>query len=731
MIKFNNPINISPQVETLSNNEFNTLKEIMENELIPFNLLTKFLKKKWSLCQNIKEKDDFINDYQINSQINIEYLNQMIENKESEEKIFNVFKKLKFSLKESDLKEVSKKIKNINKDELSFIKISPKKRFEELYTYFNNLVDDDSISVSIKIKSIKSKINSLKEIYKMDNGNSKYPIIMGSIEYQYNKLFSDVIDIFYNFTYQKYSIFLVDDQTKKEQKNIEKRKRSITDENESYESFKKGFSFYSKFIKIFNNLDNNDEINIKKLKIIVFYFSSYENERKINANKYSLLRSVITCMKRKSISYDKILQYNKLIAKDKWDNLNENEEIEIKINNEKYNIKIKKYNESIFDLEPKDIELLIDSPKIEELSFEYLLKYNYLQFNTNIENKVKEFLFQLLNSKTTKEGLSYNDNRFKYDKLKYIFEGRYSNEIFNEIYNNIIIIPFPFNISSGMTFRFDYTIFINIYPRIDFDLDFSKVIPIYHSKINDLYHEYNHIIGINYSVAYNITLTLTPTLEKRKIQELKQIQREYIKKYYKTFNPNDKIKLNDFDDLGDLQELYFYGIKPYIFRFYSSLFFININSLNLNKKDFKDKCSTYFNSNLKFNLNEILKEEKIIIKSIDFNIEIDENKIPKSDEKKKKKSQIEIKKSKSEKKCKRNNKIKEKKEEILKAIQLNINSDLSQEIIKIFPLKSHIIENCEFREVRNRKFMGQNDNLISNTEFRVDRFSGHRRPYPW
>ena len=38
-----------------------------------------------------------------------------------------------------------------------------------------------------------------------------------------------------------------------------------------------------------------------------------------------------------------------------------------------------------------------------------------------------------------------------------------------------------------MTFRFDYTIFINIYPEIDFDLDFSKVIPIYHSKINDLY----------------------------------------------------------------------------------------------------------------------------------------------------------------------------------------------------------------------------------------------------
>ncbi len=150
MIKFNKSIYTSPQVETLSNNEFNTLKEIMENELIPFNLLTKFLKKKWSLCQNIKEKDDFINDYQINSQINIEYLNQMIENKESEEKIFNVFKKLKFSLKELDLKEVIKKIKNINEDDLLFIQISPKKRFEDIYNYFNNLLNDNSIPASEK-----------------------------------------------------------------------------------------------------------------------------------------------------------------------------------------------------------------------------------------------------------------------------------------------------------------------------------------------------------------------------------------------------------------------------------------------------------------------------------------------------------------------------------------------------------------------------------------------------
>ena len=157
MIKFNKSIYTSPQVETLSNNEFNTLKEIMENELIPFNLLTKFLKKKWSLCQNIKEKDDFINDYQINSQINIEYLNQMIENKESEEKIFNVFKKLKFSLKESELKEVIKKIKNINEDELLFIQISPKKRFEDIYNYFNNLLNDNSIPFSDKIKLIKIK----------------------------------------------------------------------------------------------------------------------------------------------------------------------------------------------------------------------------------------------------------------------------------------------------------------------------------------------------------------------------------------------------------------------------------------------------------------------------------------------------------------------------------------------------------------------------------------------
>ena len=45
MIKFNNLISNSTQEENVSDNEFNNLKQVMENELIPFNLLTKFLKK--------------------------------------------------------------------------------------------------------------------------------------------------------------------------------------------------------------------------------------------------------------------------------------------------------------------------------------------------------------------------------------------------------------------------------------------------------------------------------------------------------------------------------------------------------------------------------------------------------------------------------------------------------------------------------------------------------------
>ena len=156
--------------------------------------------------------------------------------------------------------------------------------------------------------------------------------------------------------------------------------------------------------------------------------------------------------------------------------------------------------------------------------------------------------------------------------------------------------------------------------------------------------------------------------------------------------------------------------------------------MNLDEIEFKDKCSTYFNSNLNFNLNEILLKEKRKVSISDFNIEIDENKISKSDEKKKKKSEIEIKKSESEKKklrTKRNDKIKKNREEILKAIQINIKSDLAQEIIKIFPLNIDKIQNFEFREVRNRRFMNQNNNLICNTEYREDRFKGHCRPFPY
>ena len=174
--------------------------------------------------------------------------------------------------------------------------------------------------------------------------------------------------------------------------------------------------------------------------------------------------------------------------------------------------------------------------------------------------------------------------------------------------------------------------------------------------------------------------------------------------------------------------MYLYGIKPHIFRFYSSLFFMNIDSYEMNEDEFKDKGSLYFNSKYTFNVKEILS--KNIFNINDFNIDInEEKKIPKSDEKeKKKKYNLREIKSEEKKRIKKINKN-QCKEEILKAIKKNINSDLAKEILNVFPIKSNLISNSEYRQIRERKFMNYNNNIIYNSEYRIDRFLLHSKPF--
>ena len=708
--------------EELSEDNIAYLDKLKEKEIIPFYLVVKMIKKKYQSCKTIEEKYEIINNFKISKEISLDYLKSLVEiyiNKTAnlDMKYFKIISKIKFSLNKIDVENYLKYLeKFLTKKEINFFSLEPKEKFYNLLLDMKNIMLNDSDNNS-KLNNIRNKLSILKEIYKFEEKDLKFPSFLGSIDYQYNIIFNELIHIFNKFMniynendrneYQILNkakneiLFFTCDISKKDEVKY------IKNDNESFYYFKKGLNFILLFESILKNLDDDHIKNIKKLKIILFYFVRYEEIREIT--DVVLLKDIISCLNEKNINYEFIKKYNafhneRKLTKEIWDKLTENDLIKIEINYEKYFIYLKRYNQSIFNSESIYLSQIINDSKVKYLSFEYLLKYNYLTFNNEIEENVKDLLFSIVKSNICKNSFCNYDKRFNHKKYKYIFNGIFGKEIFNEIYDNTLIIPFPIGNSYRETFRHEFTIFLNSEPLINEKNDFTKVVPIIHSKINDYYHEFFHNISYSYSFFENKPSEKTPKLKSNLNKKIINLQNQFLKQYN---NDNPIIKI--FDDMGDILEISLYGIKPLYFKLYSSLFSIEKSSYNLEEKKFKEEYVKLFTNKIYLIQNENLENENNKDKYI---IDIDEDRNKDLIEKKGKKINIIS-----------NSKIKKKKEieKFLKLINKLFESKFAKSILKVFPLKEKKIKNFEY--CHREYYLG---NKITNYCYYVDRTMSDR-----
>ena len=199
--------------------------------------------------------------------------------------------------------------------------------------------------------------------------------------------------------------------------------------------------------------------------------------------------------------------------------------------------------------------------------------------------------------------------------LRSIFHGKNKEEIFKELWQSIIFIPMLKQSFSGFNYRSQYTIFINSEHNFNLEPKFDKVIPRIHYEINAIYHE----------ITDNLTLLLAANLDEDEFEteiiennaDLNELQNKYFSKY-----AQNKIEYKKFEDFGDLMEVVLYGIRARIFRTFSNLFCLNLDSYDMNEDNFRDTCLNLYKSQIRiekkeiyniindFNVNEKLKENE-------------------------------------------------------------------------------------------------------------------------
>ena len=234
------------------------------------------------------------------------------------------------------------------------------------------------------------------------------------------------------------------------------------------------------------------------------------------------------------------------------------------------NVKIKYFNSKILELDDYELKLVLKSYSYEYLSIYGFRIRTFLFKSPEIEEICKKYLFNLISSNIIKEGFQKFDKRFDHYKQKYPFEGKYKNEIFEEIWNNIIVIPFIYDNTCSKTDRTNYKIYLDSTPYKEKNSD--KAINIIFSKLNDLYHELFHIIAILYAVNMNEyendKYSTSDSIEENTSNEIKIIINKYGNKY-----PNEmKIMQYELTDMGDIMEIYFFGIKPKETSLYVAIF---------------------------------------------------------------------------------------------------------------------------------------------------------------
>ena len=541
--------------QTDSSNEIKNIYDALEaGEIVPFYMMIKFINFLYYNSKTDDERKNIIINFIMDEQISIDYLNKLINKKNTDTKIINeAYSLLKYSLsknkKEKYIKYTSEEIRN-NTNELWFVKCDILSEFYNTIIFIEEKIKSKIMKKEEILNDIDNKIKNLLNIFSIDFNKYKFPPINGNMNYSYNYLFREFI-YFISLFQKKRNTESLFSQVKTN-KIIKTKKEDYID----YSTIDDKYNSYLKLYRLLDifkimNFDDDHSKNYIKLKIMIFFLFIFEEKRTFGNVNIKLIDKIIKSINSKPITKEILKKYiitknneNKIIEENDWDSLSINDYININLDYSNMNIKIKSYNLNLINLEKKDLFISLQDKDIEYLNFEGLLNNNFIKINNEIENEIKNILFSILQSEKTEENFKLEE-RFK--NYKYIFKSRYSREIFEEIWENILIIPIPFKNYNGYNIRYDYSIFINSNIKSDEDNSLN-IVSILHALTNDIYHEIFHAISLLYCTTFDINSISTP---EKNNNELIKKQEDTKKKYNLRF----EIIKKEFEDLGDYMEI--------------------------------------------------------------------------------------------------------------------------------------------------------------------------------
>ena len=213
-------------------------------------------------------------------------------------------------------------------------------------------------------------------------------------------------------------------------------------------------------------------------------------------------------------------------------------------NNIDFNIKL--YNKNVLD----NLEINIKKKLWVNANFEYIQDYNFINSNENLKVLFKQHIKDMLESPYIKEVYFKTEERFETNNY-YLFDG--SDEIFNELYNQIIFFPFPIEKSFGFSNKNSLDIFITMYDNNDtFDL-FGKL----YANSNDIMHEIFHL-SANYYIINSENKNkddFNSKIPSEKKKSYIKTQKNFIEE---TKSANTAVKEIEID-FGDAIEIECYG----------------------------------------------------------------------------------------------------------------------------------------------------------------------------
>ena len=540
--------------------------------------------------------------------------NMNIQDKKSNFNTFeNYYHILQYSLSTKENLKFYNSLKELNPQiiskhpEYEFLAVNdPINNFKNICSKFSIFIDEinDLNKVKINLENIQKYIDDMLKVYDINLEGYYYPPREEYPIYVYNFYSFSLFQTLKKFRTKKHI------QLFKTSKNKEKKDIKYTELEWIGINYKIGTFF--KLVKIlFEKFSyNNIKKDLKVLKIILHYFKCFEFTRDSRSN-LDTFEKIIKCLNSEAITSDilKSFEYYKKnqnipIQENEWDTIRFNENVYIKYPIE-VRVKIKHFNKNILNMNDIDLLTALNSNSIEYLNIDGLTQNSIIKFSPEIEQYSKKLLKSIISSEKYincffKYYQRFNSNNKIKDLLKDIFNGPNSNFIFDEIWENIIFIPFSGEGFYSLNSREQYSIFINSNPKFNHNISFQNIIPIYHSQFNNLLHEFTNKISL--VIAANLEYYNFEKLEIKEgieLKELLDLQNIYFKKY----NQNNKI-YNYFNDLGNLIEVEMYGIRPRKFKTFSGLFCLDCDSYAFGENAFREKCVELYNFNSSINIYE-------------------------------------------------------------------------------------------------------------------------------